>query len=497
MHDKNKMKEHLIKELQNQRKEFNKIKANLNEHIEFQKLVTNISTRFISINPKLLDKEINRALQEIGEYADVDRSYVFLFENDITIMNNTHEWCAEGIEPQIDNLKELSTDIFPWWMKKLQRFENVYIPDVANLPKEAEAEKEILQSQDILSLIVVPLIYGNTLIGFLGFDSVKNKKEWSEDIIALLRIVGDIFAGSIEHNLMNAVLLRSEERYRTMIENANDLIWSLDVKGKFTYANSQAEQVSGFTFRKWKGKSFTSLVHLEDQKKANKDFQKVLSGKSSHYFVRIYDKNRNIIYLSINSAPIIQNGVVVEVLSFGRDITRQKAIENELKKTNKKLQMLARTDFLTKLPNRRSMLEKVEYEINKFERSREPFIIMIGDLDNFKFINDEYGHIAGDKILKLVSRTMLSGIRKQDVVARWGGDEFLFLLPQTNLKGGRVISRKLEEEIAKTSINFQKKKISIDITFGLSVYNKPMDIDNCITIADGDLYENKRIKGYK
>lgn len=464
----------------------------LNLHIEFQKLITKISTRFINIKLKRMDKEINLVLQEIAEFADVDRSYIFFFNDDLTEMSNIYEWCKEGIEPQIDNLKDLSVDIFPWWMKKLKRFENVYIPFVEMLPGEAESEKEILRSQGIKSLIVIPLIYAEDLIGFMGFDSVTKETTWSENIISLLHVIGDVIVNTLEHKMMTEELQRSEERYRTMIENANDMIWMLDRNGNFLYANSQAELITGYSLTQWKNKSFVPLVYQDDLDKVNDVFQKVLSGKSQHYSIRIYDNNKKIIHLSINSAPLYENGVVISIVNFGRDVTFRKVAEKIMKKTNKKLQELARTDSLTKLANRRSIIEKIEYEIKRFERSNEPFVIVIGDLDNFKMINDEYGHGAGDMTLKSVSKVMTSLVRKQDVVSRWGGDEFLLLLPQTKLEGGITIIKKIKEKIKNTQIIFHEHNISTSITFGLSVFDKLMDIDHCIKIADMDLYAKKK-----
>jgi diguanylate cyclase (GGDEF)-like protein len=303
--------------------------------------------------------------------------------------------------------------------------------------------------------------FGNTdklLILKKPFDNVEVRqlaytlsKKWELNKIANLKI------NELEEIVQDRTreLQHSEEKYRTMIENSNDMIWMLNTKGEFTYFNKRSAE--------------------------------------NHYEVRIHDvTGEKDITLSVNTTSIFKNGKVTGTVSFGRDITKQKAIENELKRTNIQLQALARTDFLTKLPNRRSILEKIEYEINKFERSREPFIIMIGDLNKFKFINDAYGHSIGDKVLELVSRVMSSNLRKQDIVARWGGDEFLLLLPQTNLEGGKVIIMKLEKEIAKSFINFQKKKIYITITFGLSIYDKIMNIDQCIKTADIDLYNNKK-----
>ena len=167
--------------------------------VEFERLIAAVSTNFINLTLDKIDDEINQALQTTGEFSGVDRSYVFLFSEDGTKMDNTHEWCAEGIEPQIDNLKGLPVELSPWWMDKLNQFENVYIPRVADLPPEASTVKEILQPQGIQSLIVVPMVYGGSLIGYLGFDSVRTEKRWSEEDIALLKIVGEIFVSALKH----------------------------------------------------------------------------------------------------------------------------------------------------------------------------------------------------------------------------------------------------------------------------------------------------------
>ena len=171
----------------------------LKSQLELERLVANISTSFINMAPDNIDDGINRALETIGVFSGVDRSYVFLFYDNGTKMDNTHEWCADRIEPQIDNLKGLSTDVMPWWMDKLNRFENIHIPCVSALPPEANTEKEILQSQNIQSLVAVPMVYGGSLLGFLGFDSVRVEKTWSEESITLLQLIAEIFANALEH----------------------------------------------------------------------------------------------------------------------------------------------------------------------------------------------------------------------------------------------------------------------------------------------------------
>jgi signal transduction histidine kinase len=97
----------------------------------------------------------------------------------------------------MDNLQGLSVDSTPWWTDKLKKFENIYIPDVDKLPASAKNEKEILQAQSIQSLIVIPMVYNHQLVGFVGFDSVRTKRSWSQESIAMLTIVSEIFSNTL------------------------------------------------------------------------------------------------------------------------------------------------------------------------------------------------------------------------------------------------------------------------------------------------------------
>ncbi len=178
---------------------------------EFEHIITTLSSKFVRIEPEKIDEEISRVLKIIGEFAKVDRSYVFLSCKDGKIIDNTHEWCAEGIDPQIDDLQGFPLDDIPWIAQRYRNLEDVYVPSVENLPAEAHAEKELFTSLKIKSLVCVPLVNDRTFRGFLGFDSVKSEKIWSEEIIALLRIIGEIIIRSLDR-------IQSEEKKRQLEE---------------------------------------------------------------------------------------------------------------------------------------------------------------------------------------------------------------------------------------------------------------------------------------
>lgn len=222
----------------------------MSKKISFEKLITTISSNFINLTIDRIDDCINNALAMIGEFAGVDRSYIFLFYDNGMKMDNTHEWCARGIEPQIENLKGIAVDEeLPWFSTKIKGLQVFHVPSVNDLPKEAAAEKEHFQMQDIQSLIVVPMVISGSLIGFAGFDSVCEKKSWSENDIALLKIAGEIFTNALLRKQaderinrlysiqtavrnINQVLLRVKDEWELFQQICNELM----VIGDFRFA---------------------------------------------------------------------------------------------------------------------------------------------------------------------------------------------------------------------------------------------------------------------
>ncbi len=187
---------------------------NLQRRLHFEQLISKISTEFINRGPSEVDAGIQHALEAIGLFAGVDRSYIFQFSENQASMANTHEWCAEGIEPQSQRIQGQRTGVTPWTIGRIQRLEAVQIPRVAGLPDEARLDQEEFQAQSIQSLICVPMLYQSEAIGLIGFDSVRCERDWSEDDLALLRVVGEMIVNALLHQRAQAV----EEGQRRFLE---------------------------------------------------------------------------------------------------------------------------------------------------------------------------------------------------------------------------------------------------------------------------------------
>ncbi|MBI2957259.1 MAG: GAF domain-containing protein [Chloroflexi bacterium] len=202
--------------------------SRVQRRLEFEHVIASISARFVA--PANMNAAVNLSLADIGALSAGDRAYLFLLREGGTLMDNTHEWCAEGVSPQIDNLKGLPSETFPWWMSKLRNGEVIHITDVSRLPPEAKAEKDILEYQEIKSLIVLPVHASGELAGFVGLDNVRHAGSWNEDDLAVLRVTSQIIGNAIGRSRAEQGLKDREERLRALYDVGRGLAGSLSTR---------------------------------------------------------------------------------------------------------------------------------------------------------------------------------------------------------------------------------------------------------------------------
>lgn len=167
--------------------------------------------------------------------------------------------------------------------------------------------------------------------------------------------------------------------------------------------------------------------------------------------------------------------------------------ENEIIQANQRLLSMANTDPVTNLINRRMMMNHIEDEKLKVDRGGKPFTIVMVDIDNFKSINDVYGHDGGDFVLVQLAERIRLTLRKTDLVSRWGGDEFLFLLPETRLNEGATVAEKVRDRNIKSPFVYRERDIQVTLTFGVSQCTSEVGVGSVIRKADQALYLGKEL----
>ena len=167
------------------------------------------------------------------------------------------------------------------------------------------------------------------------------------------------------------------------------------------------------------------------------------------------------------------------------------AAEENLRDVNNKLREMATTDALTQLPNRRVMNEHLTMLAYNYERTNEPFAIAIADIDYFKKINDTYGHAAGDYILKNLAGVFKNTMEGKGKVARWGGEEFLFVFENASGKQAKTILEGMRIQIEKTTFHHKDDTINVTLTLGVEDFSIVSGVEATISKADQKLYQGK------
>jgi len=164
--------------------------------------------------------------------------------------------------------------------------------------------------------------------------------------------------------------------------------------------------------------------------------------------------------------------------------------ERQLQKLSQAYEELATYDSLTKLLNRHAMTQAIEDEVSRFRRDGKGFVLALGDIDDFKQINDQYGHQIGDELLMEFATRMKQRLRRHDVVSRWGGEEFLILLSGVNLAEAEPVLNELRKALDEPVV-IKGHKHHVTITFGASQFEEEKGIDRTIQAADKAMYEGK------
>lgn len=191
----------------NRRKDHEQIR----KQVEIQQLINSVSSELISASVDNIDQKISRVLELSGSFLKVDRSYLLRYSSDNNIENNTHEWCAGGVCSFKKSLQDVLMDRFPWWRQQVENMQVINIPDVSLLPEEAALEQQEFIRQDIKSLLSMPIVNNYRLIGFIGFDAVEQKRNWSKSEIELISLLSNILGDTLVRIEMEIELVRSKE----------------------------------------------------------------------------------------------------------------------------------------------------------------------------------------------------------------------------------------------------------------------------------------------
>lgn len=454
----------------------------LQQQQQYENMMADISIAFVDMPAHRINDALDHAIKLCGEFFSADRSIIFLISEDEKYLIVANEWYAEGIKVKKRKEQKASLGKTPWWIEKLKTSDYVYIPDIESLPGEAEKDKEEFFSEEIKSMISIPIVKKGGTAGIFSLETINKKQTWTEQQIAQLKVVGGTITAAINKHDAEEALKESEERYREILETIEEAYYETDIAGNITFANKAGIQLFGYhSDHEAIGVNYRKLY--KDPVAAYKTFNRVfLTGKPEKGLIlEMFRKDGSIFFGEISiTLKKDKQGFITGFKGIGKDVTERIQYE-------KRLEYMSMHDQLTGTFNRAYF----ETELSRLNKSREyPIAIISADLDGLKLVNDTMGHDAGDRLLKACVTVLKKSLRQSDILARVGGDEFSAILPRTQKATGEKIVRRIRRNIA--AYNLINQDLPLGLSLGVATTDKAdISLKELFKRADDMMYRDK------
>jgi diguanylate cyclase (GGDEF)-like protein/PAS domain S-box-containing protein len=272
---------------------------------------------------------------------------------------------------------------------------------------------------------------------------------------------------------------RADARARRFFDLSQDMLCTMDLAGNCVEVNAAWERNLGYTAGEMTGKPLLAITHPDDHQRALAEATRVFSGESSEGLeTRVVDKAGEWHWIRTSSAFDADEGLVY---SRSTDVTERKQIAAERETLLGEVELLARSDALTGLPNRRALDDYLPREMARTLRAGSDLCLAIVDIDHFKSYNDTHGHLAGDEVLRECAVAWDSQLRGADTIVRFGGEEFLVVLPDCDVADATEIVERL-----RSATPFGQT-----CSAGLALWRAGETVDDLVARADRALYEAK------
>jgi len=284
-------------------------------------------------------------------------------------------------------------------------------------------------------------------------------------------------------------LLESEEKFRSVFEQAAMGIARVAPDGSFLEVNNKLCEIVGYSKDELVLLTFQDITHPDDLEIDLGYVRQMLAGMISTYTLekRYIRKNGEVIWINLTgSLTKNEDGSPKYFVATIEEISTRKQIEEDLK-------FQLSHDILTGLASRDVTMNTIDKETERAQRYKRPLSVLMIDIDHFKKVNDEFGHQRGDEVLKELGKVLMVSIRGCDLAGRYGGEEFLIVLPELPQKAAALLAERILKNVSARQIKLGEKTISITVSIGVaSLSGKDEDAESLIASADEAMYAAKK-----
>ena len=441
---------------------------------------------FELVNAVLHDDDTEQSIASLlsmaGHIIKASRVYVFEEISEIAT-RNTYEWCAEGIEPAIQDLCYLEKADYNY---DVIISSGLYISnDVTTLP---QGDREILESQGIFALAIVAMYLEGKGIGYIGFDDCVGPRVWGQEEIHFLQDISRLLLSLIQRRNAELVAKQNASLLQLVLDNSDDVIYVRDMADHtLLMVNRTLAEDMGIPAEKMIGKKCWEVLGENADRPC--DFCPALKieladnqERSETYTWERFNPMTKKEYLIKDSLVRWGNGRIVHV-ETASDITLQKSNERQL-------QLMASTDSMTGIYNREWGARELQ---KKLEENHGGYLSFI-DVDGLKNVNDTLGHEAGDDLLRTIVDAIRSRISEDDFMCRWGGDEFLVWVKGAKRRIDTIMKEASENLVCRNEA--KEKPYALSFSYGVVDFSQSA-FDALISEADKLMYEDKMRKRHQ
>ena len=465
------------------------------------------------------ESAIKEALGTVGKSGNMDRVYIFQDhphpENGAAAFSLKYFWSGGGEKNLDRDLRDLTYGSLGWgeWVKELRMGKSI-----SHVVDHSDLVSPFFQAQGIKSCILAPFTIDYTYWGFALFANRDSARVWSSDEESILKTFSASIGGEIKRN-------RDDQAFRSIVEGTsaqtgNEFFQSL-VRHLASALPARCAMVSEILedhgskcriIAGWNGDQFVSDHPYEA---THTPYEDLLGGRSSFYSDGVQEAFPDEIFLKeigaksyagvpfFDSSSNVMGHLVVfdrrpmldkeRTISILRVFASRAGAELERQRAEETIKNMAYYDSLTGLPNRVLLIDRLTLALAHAQRVKKRLAVMFLDFDDFKLVNDTYGHAIGDLFLREMGQKLRSAVREEDTLARLGGDEFILVLPELiDRKNAVTLAEKLIE-LGREPFNFGESEIKASFSIGISLYpDDGTDYETLLDKADTALYKAKR-----